>query len=353
MSKFKALPTDNSKTGPSEDSIFYRSQTTITDQYKNARLEQQKKQKELLSAVNPPNTNTNTNNSNTNRPNKRRMKLKPVRKIAIGGNRMNRNKPTSITTNKPITKSQTQLLRNYKKEYSREQFDSFKKEDLPPGTLKCSLFKKSLACNRAYIGHFIGSKGPRFPKSKIRAIREDDLQTQLERIQYDKSLNAKKRDELIAKLKFGLESEEHEKRHLGSGREWWFQFEEAPNPNNNNNNDTNDNKEEELRRQWLGKPKQVDVNYSYVLMEWTGTTRTATVYPCTFIEFGLSKQLIADGQSTAESVEKRHRQNLAKWRKKQAEKSMMEKLGNLFGHDEFGNNKEKKKRLKADEISDE
>eukprot|EP01084_Bolivina_argentea_P130507 230375_1 len=123
--------------------------------------------------------------------------------------------------------------------------------------------------------------------------------------------------------------------------------------NNNNNNDTNDNKEEELRRQWLGKPKQVDVNYSYVLMEWTGTTRTATVYPCTFIEFGLSKQLIADGQSTAESVEKRHRQNLAKWRKKQAEKSMMEKLGNLFGHDEFGNNKEKKKRLKADEISDE
>merc|ERR1711933_161379 len=100
-------------------------------------------------------------------------------------------------------------------------------------------------------------------------------------------------------------------------------------------------------------PKQEDEHYQYVLMEWTGTTRTATVYPAQFIDFGLSTQLIAEGQASAESAEKNYRKHLEKFRKKQAEKSMMEKLGNLFGHDENGNLKEKRKKLRADEITEE
>lgn len=188
MSKFKALPTDNSKTGASSDSIFYRPQSILEDQYKVERLEQQKKQQKLLSNINHPKGNGA----------RRRTLLKPVGRIALGGNR---NKHGISATNKPTSHSQSSLLRNYKKTYShsRTKFDNFKKDELPPGSFKCSLFKKSLGCNRGYVGHFVGSKGPRYAKSRIRAIREDDLQTQLERIQYDKTLNAKRREELIAK----------------------------------------------------------------------------------------------------------------------------------------------------------
>lgn len=149
-------------------------------------------------------------------------------------------------------------------------------------------------------------------------------------------------------------------------RPFWFQFEEAPKPQDgtkstatSNDKSKGDNAHsanpEEDRRHWLGKPKKDDKNYTYVMLEWaTGqrATHSAFVYPVTFMEFGQRDQLVAEGQASAESAEKRHRQQLEKWRKKQAEKSMMEKLGNLFGHDDDAQNG-KKRRPKADEISEE
>ena len=198
MSKFNKLPTDNSKTGPKEGSIFYRPQSTIRDQYKHERIAQQEKQQRLLSNMKAPNQN-NSNNS------RRRTLLRPVSRIAIGGNRGNHNKRTNaLNTNKPDNHSGNILLRNYKKQYSRSQFETFNKAELPADTIKCQIYKKSLGCNRAYVGHFIGSRGPRFAKSRITAIREDDLQTQLERIQYDRSIHAKKKEELIAKCMYNI-----------------------------------------------------------------------------------------------------------------------------------------------------
>ena len=180
MSKFGSLPTDNAKAGASEDSIFYRPMGILSHQYRTQR------QSQAASA----------NRSNPNSANRRKTMFKPVGRIALGGGR---NRPKTIATNKSDTSQQQKLLRNYKQNYSRAAYDTFKKEDLPPGTIKCTLRKKSLGCNRGYAGHFIGSKGPRFPKSKIRSIREDDLQTRLERILYDKTLNAKRREEEIAR----------------------------------------------------------------------------------------------------------------------------------------------------------
>lgn len=180
MSKFGSLPSDNVKTGASEDSIFYRPMGALSHQYRTQRQRQA----------------ASSNKSTSNTGNRRTAILKPVGRIALGGGR---NRPKTIATNKSDTSQQQKLLRNYKQNYSRAAYDTFKKEDLPPGTIKCTLFKKSLGCNRGYVGHFIGSKGPRFPKSKIRSIREDDLQTKLERIQYDKTLNAKRREEEIAR----------------------------------------------------------------------------------------------------------------------------------------------------------
>ena len=66
-----------------------------------------------------------------------------------------------------------------------------------------------------------------------------------------------------------------------------------------------------------------------------------------------SPQLLADRSASAEIAEKRHRQQLEKWRKKQAEKSMMEKLGNLFGNDDNGNMDGKKKKIRSDEMTEE
>ena len=184
MSKFGGLPSDNVKTCASEDSIFYRPMGALSHQYRTQRQRQA--------------ATSNQSNAKRTAGNRRTTMLKPVGRIALGG----RNKPKTIATNKSDTSKQQQLLRNYKQNYSRSTYDTFKKEELPPGTITCTLFKKSLACNRGYVGHFIGSKGPRFPKSKIRSIREDDLQTKLERIQYDKTLNAKRREEEIARCMF-------------------------------------------------------------------------------------------------------------------------------------------------------
>lgn len=181
MSKFGDLPSDNVKTGASEDSIFFRPMGALSHQYRTQRQRQ---------AASKPTSNP----TNTAPGKRRRAMIKPVGRIALG-----RNKPKTIATNKSDTSHQQKLLRNYKQNYSRATYDTFKKEDLPPGTITCTLFKKSLGCNRGYVGHFGGSKGPRFPKSKIRSIREDDLQTKLERIQYDKTLNAKRREEEIAR----------------------------------------------------------------------------------------------------------------------------------------------------------
>ena len=159
-----------------------------------------------------------------------------------------------------------------------------------------------------------------------------------------------------------MDDDEQQRKKYSQGREWWFHFEEGEAKKKQqaslqSDKDKEKEKEkeeiEEQRRHWLGKPKQEDKNYRYVIMEWEGHTRNATVYPATFIEFGLSTQLVADGQASAETAEKRHRQQLEKWRKKQAEKSVMEKLGNLFGHDQDGNIKQKKKKLRADEMTDE
>jgi len=331
MSKFGALPSDNVKTDASDGSIFYRPMATLSHQYRTQRQSQ-----------------ANSNQSKTKRSTTRRTTLlKPVGRIALGG----RSKPKTIATNKSDTSKQQQLLRNYKQNYSRAAFDTFKKDELPPGTITCTLFKKSLACNRGYVGHFTGSKGPRFPKSKIRSIREDDLQTKLERLENDKTLrlNAKRREEEIARLKFGLQQDPAMRNKYDGERPFWFQFEEAPKAQASSQEN-----EEEDRRHWLGKPKKDDKNYCYVMMEWaTGTraTHSAFVYPVTFMEFGQRDQLVAEGQASAESAEKRHRQQLEKWRKKQAEKSMMEKLGNLFGHDDEAKSG-KKKRPKADEISE-
>ena len=162
-------------------------------------------------------------------------------------------------------------------------------------------------------------------------------------------------------MKFGLEQDPSFRNKYQEERPFWFQFEEAPKPQTTSTtttkggDSTSNPHPEEDRRHWLGKPKKDDKNYCYVMMEWntagTRSTHSAFVYPVTFMEFGQRDQLVADGQASAESAEKRHRQQLEKWRKKQAEKSMMEKLGNLFGHDDDAKGG-KKKRPRADEISD-
>merc|ERR1712228_701375 len=299
----------------------------LTDEYKNARIEQQEKQQQLLSKVEPP---SNGNNKNTH-PRRSRPKLKPIGRIPIG-----RNHKIKINANKPNTNKKMELLNNYKRKYSATKQAKLSISSLPTDTFKCSLFKKSLQCNRAYIGHFVGSKGPKFPKSKIHSIREQDLQTKLERITYDKSLNGKKREELIAKLKFGVFDEENDKKTEQNERVYHFDF------------------VEESQCEWLGKPKEENKNYLYCVMEWMPFSKqsglSAAVYPAQFIEFDKGQSLISDAQQSAESVEQRHRAQLEKWKKAQCEKSMMEKLGNLFGHT---SENEKGKKLRADEMTNE
>ena len=294
MSKFGALPTDNSKTGPSEDSIFYRPQSTLL--YQNKRQQQRQQQQQPSAAGNSRAANARA---------KRSALLRPVGRIALGGKR---GTPTTLASNKAASSNQAAILRKYKQQFSRASMDSSSsspagKEKLPAGTLKCSLFKKSLGCTRGYVGHFPGSKGPRFPKSRIRSIREDDLQTQLERIQYDKSLNGKRSEDLIAQLKLGLEGESQRRRHAG-GCEWWFEFEEAPTATaapdkaqaqpQDWEQAQQQQQAQEQRRHWVGKPKQEDKHYRYVLLEWAGNTHAASVYPRDLIEVGSSTQLVAD-----------------------------------------------------------
>ena len=326
MSKFKSLPTDNSKTSAPEGSIFYRPRAALTDQYKNARIKQQQKQQQLLSKIGAP---SNSNNANKQLSNRRLAnKLKPIGRIRLG--RSHKVSKIELTANKPNTNKKMELLNNYKQKYSKTAAAKIDIANLSKDTFKCSLFKKSLQCNRAFIGHFVGSKGPKFAKSKIHSIREEDLQTKLERIEYDKSFNGKKRQEMIAKLKF----EQNESDQ--SERPYHFEF------------------VEESQCEWLGKPKEENKNYSYVIMEWlpcsNRSSLSATVYPAEFIEFDRSQQLISENQDSAESVEKRHRAQIEKWKKAQCEKSMMEKLGSLFGHSEDAKGG-KNKKVRADEMT--
>ena len=194
MSSFRPLPTDNAKKGAKSDSIFYRPQSIMKEQYANERKKQLEKQKELLKGIKPINNRFNTN--------RRSIKLAPVGRIALGGNKNNNNKFSKfnkLKNNKVDTTSQMHLIKKYKKQFSRSQYEDTDNSRLPPGTMECVLIKRDQGTFRSFVGHFSGSKAPEFKKSKITSIRAKDLQSQIEEIQFDTKLPSKKREEMIAK----------------------------------------------------------------------------------------------------------------------------------------------------------
>ncbi|ETO30203.1 hypothetical protein RFI_06917 [Reticulomyxa filosa] len=239
------------------------------------------------------------------------------------------------------------------------------------------LLKGNLGPRQMYIGHFQGSQTPDFRKSRMLALREESLKTQLERIENNPDLKKTVKEEMIKQLKFS----ENEKR-LDS-RDFWFQFTEMDNDdevkkdikekdnkdrdkdkdkdkdNNNNtsttNNGTNDNnttannkraksKGGNANRIFLGKPTvgRDTHNYVYCVIEvqedydeaTQSNSRTAHVYPADMIEFGLESLMVSSEDMTSEKLEKEYRRRMRKFQTN-LQTGEFKTLSRLFGHDKL------------------
>ena len=148
-------------------------------------------------------------------------------------------------------------------------------------------------------------------------------------------------------MKYG--TEEEKSQILNSKRTYWFEFtegEQRPNKGNNSNSNSNSNNNDDdtpgRRREYLGKLKKDDANYTYAIFEWDKATQQANVYPCHFIEFGLKNSLLARGEANSEMYERMARKRLQQKQKYESEQftSVFSQLGKLFGHDKPTKEKE-------------